>query len=128
MGIEDLYHMFMAHFPIIVMTLLFTLWGQVNKKWFFTHKMALQLGKVWAPLRYLTEFLRRTMPLHFPVLGAIMPHVIDGLPLSKGMVYSDSVAMVYYMGAGVLSIWTYDIVKTLAKKFGLAPSKADVKK
>lgn len=97
--------------PFVGWALLATLIGQFMKAWVWTRERAEKCSPRW-----LWAWARRTMPFH-PVaaglgIGLLWPGPIEGT--YTGGTLSGAL---YFAVAGMVSVWTFEFLKGLAKKY-----------
>jgi len=110
---KDLGYLFSTHWPFIAVTIILMMIGQVSKISVFTKQRAHALhGTVWGEVVW---WGRKTLPLHPMISGAII-----GLVWRNPTEMIDRVieSVAYFALAGTLSVWAYQILKSIAKKKG----------
>lgn len=91
----------LPYWHLFVSAAILSLFLEFFKKYVFTKTLAAS-HTVWL-------WIRRTMPLHPVIAGALMG-LIPGMPLPDG-VKGTTAAALYYAGSGLLSTWGYDLFR-----------------
>lgn len=91
----------LPYWHLFVSAAVLSLFGEFFKKYVFTKARA-KTNAVWL-------WVRRTMPLHPVVAGALLG-LIPGMPLPDGVEGLTSSAL-YYAASGLLSTWGYNLFK-----------------
>jgi hypothetical protein len=102
-----------GHWPFVLFTLISAVSMQTAKISVWT-KARISNSK----LKSFFWWGRKTLPLH-PVLIGTLVGLVPGIPISDGMGETLATKCLYFAGAGVLSTWVFDLLKALAKKYGL---------
>lgn len=104
----------LPHWPFVMTAVIFMLVGQVMKTAVWTKERAHKKGKV----QWLFWWAYKTLPLH-PVLSGCVVGLAWHNPESSDPAWPIIASCFYFMGAGTLSVWLYQILKGLAKKRGV---------
>lgn len=110
--LKQLLDLLLPHWPFVAAVAIFMLVGSVSNKRVFTDKQA----KVKRSTQWIWWWGRKTLPLH-PVASGILLGFFWKLP-EPGV---DTIVerLAYFGLAGACSVFTYELLKGLAKKKGI---------
>lgn len=108
----------MEHWSFVLVAVVLGLVGNFAKTRVWTKERAMNGKPQW-----LWWWGRASLPLHAPVSGILTGLLLilifgDNAPAGPGVDSAGEVCL-YYMGSGVLSLWTYNIIKNFMKVRGI---------
>ena len=104
----------LPHWQFVAWAIVSMLIGQVMKSAVWTKKRA----HTKARFQWVFWWAYKTFPLHPVAAGAILGMIIRN-PEGADPAWAWPMAALYFGAAGALSVWLYQVLKGLAKRFGI---------
>lgn len=105
----------LCHWPFVAVAFVLMTFGQVMKRAVWTKARAMGQGHACDCNNWFWKLGRATLPLHPVVLGGI----IGAVWTSPEKHVSGPGAVIYFAAAGALSTWLYDVMRSVAKRYGV---------
>jgi hypothetical protein len=108
---EDILKFVLLHWPFVAVAAILATIGEAMKRRVITKELAARSRLGW--------WLRATMPVH-PIGAGVLLGLLPGMPAPPGFDGSTAGRCLYFAGAGVLSVFLFDLIARYRLLKGLA--------